>query len=172
MLRPGPRGKIPAGRVGIASPTPTSPDHHPWWFHPNRSSVRRPEDHFMRQLRDFDPELDCTWHPIHEHWAIWVRNPRIQNPICAGWSLLFNVKPGFLDARVFARLYQASALKWHNGAQYFAAVEREIVHEREEKEQQFTRDSVDAAMPSFDHSKIQISMRGKSNGSKFVDYHA
>ena len=166
--------KARGGRVGVAQANPalTVPEAHPWWFHPNRPSVRRPDAAFMRELHRFDSELDCTWHPIHDLWSIWVRNPRIQTPICSGWSKLFDVKPGFLDARVFARLYQASGQRWASGSQYFASVEREILHEREQKERQFSQDSMDAAMGSFDHSKIQIAMRGKSNGSKFSDYHA
>lgn len=172
MLTPGPRGKIPMGRMTPARGSPAGPEHHPWWFHPFRSWVRRPPAYFMRQLWRFDPELDCTWHPLEEKWGIWIRNPRIQNPICQGWGLLFTVAPDRLDDRVFARLYAASCRRWRDGKQYFDAIEREMARDREKREQQYTQDTVDAAMPFFDHSKIKISMCGTSNGSKFADYHS
>ena len=112
----------------------------------------------------------CGW--LEEKWGIWIRNPRIQNPICQGWGLLFTVAPDRLDDRVFARLYAASCRRWRDGKQYFDAIEREMARDRAKREHQYTQDTVDAAMPSFDHSKIQISMCGRSNGSKFADYHS
>ena len=164
--------KVAGYRTPVGSPKALPLDTHPWYFNPNRSSVRRPSDHFMRELRAFDPDLDCTWHPHQERWAIWMRTPRIQTAICSGWSLLFFVHPAQLDARVFARLYGASARRWNSGREYFAAIEREFHRDKERAERARQQETLDIAMPHYDHSQISVSMRGQSNGSKFADYHS
>jgi hypothetical protein len=124
----------------------------------------------MRQLQEVDHEnlIDVRWNPVHEKWGVFYRNPKIAHPICTGWVLLFLVDPDKLDARVLSRLYAASAAKWGNAKQYFAAVEREMEREAEAREKARQNEAIDMAMPFWEHSRI--SNIGK--GNKFSEYHS
>ena len=77
-----------------------------------------------------------------------------------------------LDERFLAALYNASGRRWGNGREYFLAIEREIERDRETRDRARTQEAIDLAMPSFEHSQISVAMHGKSNGSKFSDYHS
>lgn len=152
------------------------PEHNIWYWNPNRQSIRfAPEEFRARLKREMGEELDICWNPITERWQVWTKMARVQHPVCHGWRLLF-VHQGPdgeywpLDERLQARLYSCSAQVNGSGKQYFDRIVAEMARDKEKREKQHTQDTIDAAMPSFDHSKIQISMRGKSNGSKFADY--
>jgi hypothetical protein len=43
--------------------------------------------------------------------------------------------------------------------------------EKELADKRYQQDLIDSAMPSWEHSQIQVSGFGKSNGSKFSTYH-
>ncbi len=75
-----------------------------------------------------------------------------------------------LDERVMARLYQASQKRWGSGAKYWEAVEAAQKRDKEAEDRQNLQDSIDQSMEVFDHSQISVSMRGKSNGSKFSKF--
>jgi hypothetical protein len=160
------------GRMAVAKPATPGPETNPWYWHPNRQAVRFAPDWFRRQLHDMDPELEVTWNPIAEQWQIWIKKDRIQHAVCWGWLLLFSAPPECLDNRIFARLYSASARKWSNGKEYFAAIAREMERDKEAAKKAAQQDTIDAAMPAFEHSQIKISMAGKSSGSKFATYHS
>jgi hypothetical protein len=160
-------------KVALPKGKRLGPEYNPWWWNPNRGSVAFAPTWFMEKLREVGPELSCTWNPIKERWQIWAEKPRMQNPICSGWVLLFVVqnedgsyRP--LDERVFARLYEASAMKWGNGKAYFEAIVREKERERERREKNRLQEQIDMAMPFWEHSQI----KNIGKGNKFTRYHA
>jgi hypothetical protein len=153
------------------------PEQSPWFWNPNRVEVKFAPAEFLKKLKQLGEELSCTWNPILERWQLWAQSPTVQQKICHGWRLLFIVNEpdgsyAPLDERVFARLYHASVLSHGSGKEYFARVMQEMERDQQKREEKSTQDSIDAAMPSFQHGQISISMCGKSNGSKFSDYHA
>lgn len=162
-------------RVGVAPTRPSTipgPETMLWFWNPNNLSVRFGPSDFRARLKAIDRDLEVTWSPVHEQWCVWARRPRIQSSLCRGWALLFSVPPRALDERVFARLFSASADRWGSGREYFRAVQRELEREKEASIKRTTQESVDRAMPFYDHSQISISMYGPSNGSKFSTYHS
>ena len=172
----GGRGKGEAFKQAIAKPAPLGPESNPWFWNPGRVGIKFAPDWFQAKLRAIDPELSACWNPIIERWQVFQRKDRIQNALCQGWMLLFVVQDSSkaylpLDERVFARLYNASARMWGNAKEYFYAIEREMERDAAATKQAQTQDAIDRAMPSFDHSKISVGY-GKSNGSKFADYHS
>lgn len=159
----------------IAKPQARGPEHNPWWWHPNRVGVRGGPEWFERQLAEFDQHegrLAITWNPITEKWQIWARKPTLRTPICQGWLLLFPVEPTELDNRVFARLYAASTRAWGGGKAYFDRIVSEMERDKERRDAAASQEARDIAGDYYDHTKIQISMRGPSSGSKFASSHS
>ena len=163
--------------VPVSHPTPLSVDTSLHYWHPNRFGVQYAPTTFRQELQRLHPDLDATWHPVRERWLVWYRRPRIQHHLCPGWLLLFIVETsdgryGPLDARVFAVAYEQSGRKWGSGKAYWARVEEEA--ERDTAAVAQTREShlEDIGSERWRHTQIQVSMRGHSNGSKFVNHHA
>ena len=77
-----------------------------------------------------------------------------------------------LDDRTLAAVYEQSGFKWGSGKKYWARIEEEAQREHEVRDKD--RDNLldDVGSDQWDHTKIQISMRGPSSGSKFVNHHA
>ena len=154
------------------------PEANIWFWNPNRVGIILAPDWFRRKLKEtLEGDLEITWNPINERWQVWERAGNIQHPVCHGWRLLFvhNGPAGEhlpLDERVFARLWSCSAEKNGGGRKYFDRIVAEMDRDKERFDKQWSQDTIDAAMPSFEHSKIQVSGFGHSNGSKFADYHA
>lgn len=146
------------------------PEFNNWYWNPYRAGAIEAPAYFRKQLREVDPDnlIDIRWNPIREQWGVFYRKPALQHPICSGWVLLFMVAPTALDERVLSRLYEASAAKWGNGRQYFAAIQREMEREEEARQKARRQEAVDLAMPFWEHSRI--STAGK--GSKFSEYHS
>jgi hypothetical protein len=172
-MRPG-----PGFRQAINRPTRIpDPETNPWWWNPGRMGVEFAPADFRRKLKELGEELECTKDPIRGYWMLWAKAPRLQHKICQGWRLLFvnrgpNGEHIRLDERVFARLYAASVLSTGSAKGHFERIKREMERDEERKERQHQQDTIDLAMPSWEHSQIKVSMRGKSNGSKFSTYHA
>ena len=108
---------------------------------------------------------------------VWYRRPRIAHHLCPGWLLLCVVETSTgayvpLDARTFAAVYEQSGFKWGSGKAYWARVEREAQRERDAADAAREHVLEDVGSDQWDHTKIQVSMRGPSNGSKFVRHHA
>ena len=162
--------RTPAFKTPVNRAKKLGPEYNPWYWNPFRADVRFAPEEFRRKLKEVDPDglTQVTWNPIIDKWGVFYRNPKIAHPVCSGWVLLFLVAPDELDERVLARLYSASAQKWGNARQYFAAVEREIEREREAKDRLRRSEAVDMAMPYWEHSRI--STAGK--GNKFSEYHS
>lgn len=163
-------------RQPIAKPAKVGPEVNPWFWNPNLPGVRTAPPSFKERLwREVGDDVEITWNPIRERWMVWERAPRIQHPICRGWKLLFlhegpdkEYLP--LDERVFARLFYASVMVQGSGREYFNRIVAEMERDREKAKEQALQDTIDEAMPFFDHSQISVSMRGHSNGSKFATY--
>ena len=153
------------------------PEHSDWYWNPNRIGARPAPAWFQERLREVDPDgfVDVRWNPIRERWAAFYRKPSFSHQLCQGWTLLMKVEypdGGYmpLDERLLAALYAASGRRWGNGREYFLAIEREIEREREQRDRARTQEAIDLAMPTFEHSQISVSMRGKSRGDKFATY--
>jgi hypothetical protein len=164
-------------KVPIAKPNKLGPESNLWFWNPRREPTKRPSESFSEQLASLDPDLRAVWNPVEERWAIWVKSPRFQTPICQGWRLLFIHRAADgsylpLDELVFARIYTIDSHRVGDARKYFERISSEMDREREQRERQFTQDSIDAAMPSFDYSQIKVAGFGKSNGSKFADFHS
>jgi hypothetical protein len=147
------------------------------YWHPNRFGVELAPQRFRDELHTLHPDLDVTWHPVKERWLVWYKRPRIQHFLCPGWMLLCVVENSNgdyvpLDARTFAAIYEQSGFKWGSGKAYWSRVEQEA--QREQASIDTDREQVldDVGSDQWDHTKIQVSMRGPSNGSKFVRHHA
>lgn len=170
------RGRTSSFRQAISKPEKLGPEHHPWFWHPSRVDSQLGPSEFRKKLKELGEELEVTWNPIKERWCIWMKAPQIQHKICWGWKLLFIAHDGQggyvpLDERIIARLYHASVLSSGSAKEYFNRVVSEMQRDKELREKKLHNDLIDSSMPSFDHSKIQVSGFGPSNGSKFATYH-
>lgn len=166
------RRRLAPFKQTIARPAKLGPEHNPWWWNPSRVGVRGGPDDFTKRLKEVDPDLAVTWNPIREQWQIWQKKERIQSPIAQGWLLLFSVAPRSLDERVFHRLYSASSRKWGSAKAYFDRIEAELLRERERREKARSDEARDLAGDYYDFTKIKVSMRGQSSGSKFTNCHS
>mgnify|MGYP003133349045 CR=1 FL=1 len=157
------------------APPPIEDRLHFW--HPNRFGVRFAPTAFRQKLHAIHPDLDVTWHPLRERWLVWYRRPRIQHPISPGWLLLLVVENSReeyvpLDDRTLAAIYEQSGFKWGSGKQYWARIEDEAQRDHASRDDTRTQLLDDIGSAQWDHTKIQVSMRGPSSGSKFVRHHA
>jgi hypothetical protein len=160
-------------RIPVAKPKKLGPEVNPWFWNPNNPSVRTAPESFLRRLSELGNDLAITWTPIQERWLVWAKAPRIQNPICQGWRLLFihNGPDGEyapLDERVFARLYASSVYEHGSAKQYFARIQAEMERDRERKDARQRQDAIDIAMPYWEHSQI----KNIGKGNKFSTYFA
>jgi hypothetical protein len=147
-----------------------------FWY-PGRFGVKFAPDEFQQKLQALHPDLEATWHPIKERWLIWYKRPRIKNPHSPGWMLLFVVEDSAgdfvpLDARTLALVYKQSGFTWGSGKKYWARIEEEILRDRAKVDTDREAVLEDVGSDRWDHTKIQVSMRGPSNGSKFTRHHA
>lgn len=163
---------MPIGRI-----VPLGPETSWSFFHPNRVGAKPAPAAFAAEVRAIDPNLAVAWHPIHERWCVWVKNPRITHWICAGWQLLFPVKypdgsymP--LDARTLAEIVNRSPRKWGNGLRYFERVYSEIQREKRAAKQHHSDIVGQNARDRWDFAQIKVSMAGPSSGSKFTTHHS
>ena len=148
-----------------------------WYWNPSRFGVELAPEWFRRKLKEIGEELEVTWSPVHERWLVFSRAPRVQHKICSGWRLLFvNQEPSGeylpLDERVFARLVAASVITHGSAKAYFDRIKAEFERDNERKDRKHTQDTIDLAMPSWEHSQIKVSGFGPSSGSKFSRYHS
>ena len=160
-------------RLPIPSQTPPPREASLQFWHPNRFGVKFAPKEFRVQLKSMHPDLEVTWHPVRERWLVWYRRPRIS----LGWLLLFVVEDSQqrfvpLDERTFAACYEQSGFKWGSGKAYWARIEEEAQRDRERQEADRENHLDQAGADHWDHTKIQVSMRGHSSGSKFVNHHA
>ena len=163
--------------VPIARPKAGDPATSWNFFHPNRVDARFAPADFRARVHAIDQNLDVVWHPIHERWCVWVRNPHITHWMCAGWQMLFPIKYGDgsfmpLDDRVFAMIYDRSPRKWGNAKVYFDRILDEIRREKKAKQQAHSDIVGQHARDRWDFAQIKVAMRGKSNGSKFQKHHS
>ena len=172
MIQPAPTIRVP-----VATPSPPPIEEGLQFWHPNRFGVKFAPDEFRKKLKGVHGDLDATWHPSTERWIVWYRRPRITHPLCPGWMLLFVVEDSEqryvpLDDRTLAAVYEQSGFKWGSGKKYWARIEEQAQRDHDARDK--TRDDLldDIGSAQWDHTKIQVSMCGKSSGSKFVRHHA
>ncbi len=147
------------------------------YFHPNRVDVRYGPDWFRREIHAIDPKLEVTWHPIHERWLVWARNPLITHWMCPGWQLLFPVQTSDgryvpLDQRTLAKVYDRSPRKWGSARQYYDRIMDEVRRDYVKKERAHREIVAQNARDGWDFAQIKVSMAGPSSGSKFANHHA
>ena len=164
-------------RVPVASQTPPPVEEELHFWHPQRFGVKFGPNRFRKKLKGIHADLDVTWHPIQHRWLVWYRRPRIMNKLCPGWLMLFVVEDSEqryvpLDDRTLAAVYEQSGFKWGSGKQYWARIEEEAQREHAVRDKERENLLDDVGSDQWDHTKIQISMRGPSSGSKFVNHHA
>ena len=157
----------------IARPSkPLPPEHHSWYWHPNRHGVRFAPDSFVEKLKEISDEVKITWHPLRERWCVFAKSPKISHPICSGWKLLFIWEDGGeylpLDERILAAIYARSGKKWGNLYEYWLKVSQAIERDREKAEQSRTDDVKHSAGEYYDYTLI----KNIGSGSKFVNNHA
>lgn len=164
-------------RQALAKPKKIEPEFNPWYWNPGRFGVKLAPPAFRKRLKEeMGEELEVTWNPINERWQVWSATPTVNHKICSGWKLLFiHNGPGGehlpLDERLFARLYHASARVHGSGKAYFERIVSEMDRDKERRARQHRQDTIDLAMPSWEHSQIKVGY-GPSNGSKFSTYHS
>lgn len=171
-----PKGQTNPFSLPVSRSSKVDPEELIHWWNPNRLGVEKAPSWFRKKLDEIDPQVQITYSPVHSRWLVWVPNGRVTHQLCPGWMLLFvhqdaNGSRLPLDERLFARLYSCSIAKQNISAkQYFERIETEMARDQALKEKSWQNETIDRAMPSFDHSQIKISMYGPSNGSKFSDY--
>lgn len=165
-------------RLPVSKPQAASIETLPVFWSPRLAGVRGPDEAFAEKLSAFDSTLRLTWNARAERWQLWVEDPRVNYPLCAGWRLLFihNGPQGEylpLDERLFARIYSCSAAHQGNlsGKQYFDRIVSEMEREKAKVETDFAQESRDRAGEVWDHAQIKVGY-GANNGSKFSEYHA
>jgi hypothetical protein len=164
-------------RVPVASPTPPPVEEELHFWHPQRFGVTFGPESFRKKLKGVHEDLDVTWHPIQHRWLVWYRRPRITNKLCPGWLMLFVVEDSEqryvpLDDRALAAVYEQSGFKWGSGKKYWARIEEQAQRDHEARDNERESLLEDVGSDQWDHTKIQVSMRGPSSGSKFVRHHA
>jgi hypothetical protein len=147
------------------------------FFHPNRVDARLAPPDFRAQVHAIDPNLEVVWHPLHERWCVWVKNPRVRHHLCPGWQLLFPVRYGDgsympLDARTLALIFDRSARKWGNGRQYWDRIQDEIRHDYNARRREHSAVVGQNARDRWDFAQIKVSGCGHSSGSKFSTHHS
>ncbi len=155
--------------------TKVGPEEMPHFWYPGLAGIKTAPESFKAELEAFDPALKVTWNPIIERWQVWEPAPAVKFRLCPGWRLLFvhNGPTGEylpLDDRLFARLYHASRSKWGSGKAYFERLSNEMLRDRAKSEADTRQYVHDSGMDVWKSTQISVSMRGKSNGSKFADY--
>ena len=171
-------GRTSPFRQAIARPS-KAPDieTHPWYWNPNRIGAVQAPSWFMTRVEEISEILDVRMNPVTRKWGVWARSPRFSHPVCQGWRLLFVHQDAAggtmpLDERLLARLHYVD-MKNSSARVYFDRIQSEAAREKAARERQYEQDTMDLAMErGWDHSRISVSMRGKSNGSKFSDYHS
>lgn len=159
--------------VPVARSGPRGPEQSWHYFHPGRADVRLAPEEFRQALHDVDPRLECVWHPIHERWFVWAKNPRIRYHLCAGWQPLFPVmypdgSYAPLDRRTLAEAWARSPRVAGKGSEHFKRVEAEITREKEAYVKQRHQNKADQAGEWFDYRQI----KNIGSGSKFAESHS
>jgi hypothetical protein len=153
------------------------PETHPWYWNPNRIGAVQAPSWFMAQVEAISADLDVRFNPVSRKWGVWARAPKVQHPLCQGWRLLFvnqDTDGSYLplDERVMARLHLIDMTNTSARA-YFDRISAEFARDKAARERQLSQDTLDLAIErGWDHSRIQVSMRGQSDGSKFSKYHS
>jgi hypothetical protein len=174
-------GRLNARDIGtvttpISKPKPLGPERSWHFFHPGRADAVLAPESFRRDVDAIDPQLRVVWHPVHERWCVWVKNPRITHWMCAGWQMLFPVRYGDgsympLDERTLATIYDRSPRKWGNGKIYFDRIVEEVKRDTDARQRHRGEYVGQIARDHWKHAQIQVGY-GKSNGSKFSKHHA
>lgn len=172
------RGRTQQFRQSISRPSRApEPETHPVYWNPNRIGALQAPQWFMEKVEEISGDLDVRFNPVRRLWTVWVRSPRFIHPMCQGWKLLFVHHDGQgghapLDERLLARLHFID-MKNDSSKRYFDRIQSEMERDKASRDRQYTQDTLDLAIErGWDHSRISVSMRGKSNGSKFSNYHA
>ena len=148
----------------------------PWYWHPDRAGVELAPESFRTRLADISPLLALCRPPgnapLVQKWAMCMRKPSIQSPVCPGWLLLFlwedaqgTVLP--LDNRVLANLYMISKARFGSGRKYFEHCVGEMQRDKAAREKTYQSDR--AAQQKEFRQSTHISNLGK--GNKFARHH-
>lgn len=157
-------------RMPISKPTRLGREHMPHFWNPTRAGVRQGPEWFQALLREIDPDLRVTWNPIRERWYVWVKAPRITNPISQGWMLLFPVQYADgsyapLDERTIAKIHEVTLGRYGGAVKYFNRVADEMDREREQAIED-RKDAIGRSARDYYRHIIPSVGYGKSNGSK------
>jgi hypothetical protein len=157
----------------IVRPSKKGPEVIPHFWNPNNVSIKLAPEWFRDELKRLDPDLEMTWNPVEERWQLFVKSPRMQHPLCHGWRLLFihHAADGSylpLNELVFARIASIDGRRQGDAVKYFDRVVAEMNRDKEMREKKWRQDTIDAAMPSWEHSQI----KNIGKGSKFATYMA
>lgn len=165
-------------QYAIPISTPKAIDATGSWsyFHPGRVDARFAPADFRAMVHAIDPQLEIVWHPVHERWCVWVKNPRITHWICPGWQMLFAVRYGDgsympLDARTCAEIANRSPRKWGTARQYWDRIVDEMTRDRRRKQTAHSDVVGQNARDRWDFAQIKVGY-GPSNGSKFQQHHS
>jgi hypothetical protein len=123
-------------RVEVAKPTSLGVESNPWFWNPGLFGIKLAPESFRDKIHAIDRDLEAAWNPILERWAVFFKTHQVTHPICRGWRLLFFVQDENkqfvpLDERVLAKCWDVSGRKWGSSKQYFDALQRESIRDRE-----------------------------------------
>jgi hypothetical protein len=126
----------PQVKLEVAKPRPVGPEGSNWFWNPGLHGIKLAPESFREKLHEIDPDLEAAWNPVDERWAVFFRSHRVTHPICRGWRLLFVVQDENrayvpLDERALAKCWDVSGRKWGSSRQYFDAIQREKLRDRE-----------------------------------------
>ena len=93
------KGKTFTRPLGDMTPKFQAP---PWYFHPQRweamTGAPLDMDPMRAKLKEVDPRLDISWHPVRKKFQVWIRKPEIQFFACPGWKRIAML--GAIDDRL------------------------------------------------------------------------
>lgn len=145
------------------------------YFHPGRVDARFAPDAFRRRLHEVDERLEVVWHPIHERWVCFVRQPDIKFWMCPGWKRLFIVRypdESFmpLDERTLGEAWSRHPKLYnYRGRDYFERVVLEHMREQRRTERKDYESDLEArARDQWRYAQI----KNIGSGSKFADHEA
>jgi hypothetical protein len=177
-------GKLNYGRQIPIDPIPyrrgeSKPEQSWHHFTPASFGIKFAPEDFRAKIKEIDPRFEVIWHPVNQRWVVWAHMPNeIKHPRMKGWKLILVVQYGDdesympLDARTLARSWDRCGRKYHSMAAYWANIEAEQDKEYADRVNHRRQDVRDMASEQWDHTRIQVSMRGKSTGSKFSKHHS
>lgn len=174
------RQKAARGITVTGGPGQVLDQYPPRYFNPNRFGCEAPvwasrtdTDLFKSRLREIDPSLGVSWHPIRNRWQIWKKNPNSTYGPALGWSRLFmcDFRGDYvpLGPVVLAEIGEVDASRYGGAEKYMRRVASEEKRAEEMRELEKRAEARDIGGQIHDHFRPSVGY-GSSGGSKTTTF--